>query len=174
MAALVERDRSQPELPQHSLPWYGLILRLEADRAARPTVRRSPSDTAKARRRAASVAAELDRLAASHTPQIHSPYAIGDLLVAQAELSRLQGPSSPARWQAAATALERLEHRFEAAYARFRLAEALLATGGSPEQAQAAVRSAHDTAVALGASPLRREIGCLPSAAASAWRDGSA
>ena len=155
-----EIDPNQ-SFPQHSLPWYGLILRLEADRAARPTVRRSPSDTAKARRRAASVAAELDRLAASHTPQIHSPHAIGDLLVAQAELSRLQGPSSPARWQAAATALERLEHRFEAAYARFRLAEALLATGGSPEQAQAAVRSAHDTAVALGASPLRSEIELL-------------
>jgi class 3 adenylate cyclase/tetratricopeptide (TPR) repeat protein len=155
-----EIDPNQ-SFPQLSLPWYGLILRLEADRAARPTVRRSPSDTAKARSRAASVAAELDRLAASHTPQVRSPHAICDLLVAQAELSRLQGPSSPARWQAAATAWNKLEHRFEAAYARFRLAEALLAIGGSHRQAQAAVRSAHDSAVALGAAPLRREIELL-------------
>jgi tetratricopeptide (TPR) repeat protein len=147
--------------PQLSLPWYGLILRLEADRAARPTVRRSPRDTAKTGSWAASIAAELDQLAASHTPQVHAPHAICDLLVAQAELSRLQGPSSPARWEAAATGWNKLEHRFEAAYARFRLAEALLATGGSHKHADAAVRSAHHTAVALGAAPLRREIELL-------------
>jgi hypothetical protein len=147
--------------PQLSLPWYGLILRLEADRAARPAARRSPRDTAKARSRAASVAAELDRLLASPTPQVRTPHAIGDLLVAQAELSRLQGPSSPERWQAAATAMDGLDYRFEAAYARFRLAEALLAIGGSHKQAQAAGRFAHHTAVALGAAPLRREVELL-------------
>jgi DNA-binding CsgD family transcriptional regulator len=58
-------------------------------------------------------------------------------------------------------AWERLEYPFEAAYARFRLAEALLA-GGSPRgQAEAALRPAHQTAVALGAMPLRREIELL-------------
>jgi hypothetical protein len=57
--------------------------------------------------------------------------------------------------------MDGLEYRFEAAYARFRLAEALLATSASQEQAQAAVRSAHHTAVALGAAPLRREIELL-------------
>ena len=154
----IDPNRSFPQL---SLPWYGLILRLKADRAARPTARRSTTDTAKTGRWAASVAAELDRLAASPTPQVHSPHASCDLLLAQAELSRLQGPSSPARWQAAASGWNRLEHRFEAAYARFRLAEALLAGGGSHKQAQAAVRSAHHTAVALGAAPLRREIELL-------------
>jgi hypothetical protein len=89
------------------------------------------------------------------------PWVTGQLLLARAEGSRLEGRSDPERWQAAAAAWERLEHPFEAAYARFREAEALLAGGGSRPQAEQAIRRAHGMAVTLGAEPLRREVELL-------------
>jgi DNA-binding NarL/FixJ family response regulator len=148
-------------LPQLPLPRYGLALRLEADRAEQAAARRSPEDVAEARSQAASVAAELDRLAAAQAPQVHLPHAACELLLAQAELSRLEGRSDPQRWQEAVTAREQLEHHFDAAYARFRLAEALLASGTPRSQVESALRPAHHTAVALSAAPLKREIELL-------------
>jgi DNA-binding CsgD family transcriptional regulator len=141
--------------------WYALALRLEADRAERATARRAPEEVAEARRRATPVLTTLDRLAGAPTPQSRYPWVAGQLLLARAEQSRLEGRSDPERWQTAATAWERLEHPFEAAYARFRQAEALLARGGSHQKAEQAIRRAHRTAVALGAEPLRREIELL-------------
>jgi DNA-binding CsgD family transcriptional regulator len=48
------------------------------------------------------------------------------------------------------------------AYARFRQAEALLLAGGTPRrQAETVLWQAHQTAVELGATPLRREIELL-------------
>jgi DNA-binding CsgD family transcriptional regulator/tetratricopeptide (TPR) repeat protein len=148
-------------LPQLSFPRYGLALRLEADRAEEAAARRSPEDVAEARSRAALVAAELDRLAAALAPQVRSPHAACELLLAQAELSRLEGRSDPHRWQEAVAAREQLEHRFDAAYARFRLAEALLASGAPRSQVESALRPAHHTVVALSAAPLKREIELL-------------
>jgi tetratricopeptide (TPR) repeat protein len=141
--------------------WYALALRLEADRAERAAARRAPEEVAEARRRATPVLTTLDRLAGAPTPQARYPWVAGQLLLARAEQSRLEGRSDPERWQTAATAWERLEDPFEAAYARFRQAEALLARGGSRQKAEQAIRRAHRTAVALGAEPLRREIELL-------------
>src|SRR6266511_2469325 len=110
---------------------------------------------------AAPVAAEVGRLAAARELQAARPSVTAGLLLAQAERSRLEGASDPERWQAAAAAYDRLQRPFEAAYARFRQAEALLAARASRQQAEQALRSAHRTAVALGAGPLRREIELL-------------
>ena len=157
---LGERD-PDGTFPQRSSPWYSLALRLEADRAERAAARRATEEVAEIRQRAAPIVAAVDRLAGARTPQARYPSVIGHLLLAQAERSRLEGRSDPERWRAAVAAWERLEYPFEAAYAHFRLAEALLA-GGSPRgQAEAALRAAHQTAVALGAMPLRREIELL-------------
>ena len=103
----------------------------------------------------------MDRLARARTPQARYPLVTSHLLLAQAERSRLEGRSDPERWQTAVAAWERLEYPFEAAYARFRLAEALLAGGAPRGQAEAALRPAHQTVVELGAMPLRREIELL-------------
>jgi ATP/maltotriose-dependent transcriptional regulator MalT len=81
--------------------------------------------------------------------------------LAQAERSRLEGRSDPEGWRAAAIAWERLEYPFDAAYARFREAEALLADGAPRHQVETVLRAAHQTTVALGAEPLRREIELL-------------
>jgi DNA-binding CsgD family transcriptional regulator/tetratricopeptide (TPR) repeat protein len=155
-----ERD-PDGTFPQRSSPWYSLALRLEADRAEQAAARQATEEVAEIQQRAAPILVAVDRLARARTPQARYPLVTNHLLLAQAERSRLQGRSDPERWRAAVAAWERLEHPFEAAYARFRLAEALLA-GGSPRgQAEAALRPAHQTAVALGAMPLRREIELL-------------
>jgi DNA-binding CsgD family transcriptional regulator/tetratricopeptide (TPR) repeat protein len=146
-------------IPLVLLPSYTLLLRLEADRAEQAAARRAPEEVAEARRRAAAAVAELDRLA--REPKATHPNVAGRLLLAQAELSRLQGNSNPERWQAATAAWNRLERPFDEAYAGYRHTEALLAGGGSRTQAEAALRAAHQTTTTLRAEPLRREIELL-------------
>jgi DNA-binding CsgD family transcriptional regulator len=154
-----ERDHD-PAHPDYS-GLYPLALRLEADRAERAAARRAEEEVAQARRRATLLLAELDQLAAADPPQGRYPIVVANLTLARAERSRLEGRPDPERWRAAATAWERMEYPFEAAYARFREAEALLANSSSRPQAEQALRSAHQTAVALGAAPLRREVELL-------------
>jgi DNA-binding CsgD family transcriptional regulator len=156
-----ERDPASTQTHPDDSEWYPLALRLEADRAEQAAARRASEEVAEARRRAAPLVAELDRLQAADPPQARYPYVNGNLLLARAEQSRLEGRSDPQRWRAAATAWAQMEHPLEAAYARFREAEALLAHGSSRPQAEQALRSAHQTAVALDAAPLRREIESL-------------
>jgi DNA-binding CsgD family transcriptional regulator/tetratricopeptide (TPR) repeat protein len=155
-----ERD-PQGTLHTLSSPWYSLALRLEADRAERAAATRAPEEVAEARRRATPVLAALDRLAASPTPQARYRFVLAHLQLARAEQSRLKGRSDPDRWRAAAAAWEWLEYPFDAAYARFREAEALLAGGASREQAETVLRAAHHTTIVLGAGPLRRQIELL-------------
>jgi DNA-binding CsgD family transcriptional regulator len=156
-----EGDPDSTQTHPDDSEWYPLALRLEADRAEQAATRRASEEAAEARRRAAPLVAELDRLEAAPPPQARYPYVNGNLLLARAEQSRLEGRSDPRRWRAAALAWEQMEHPFEAAYARFREAEALLAHGSSRPQAEQALRGADRTAVALDAAPLRREIESL-------------
>jgi DNA-binding CsgD family transcriptional regulator/tetratricopeptide (TPR) repeat protein len=142
-------------------PWYVLALRVEADRAEQAAARRLPEEVAEARRRAEAVVAELNQMAAEREPQATQPGRAGFLLLAQAELSRLEEQSDPERWRAAAAVWQQRERPFDTAYAQFREAEALLAGRAPRPQAEQVLRSAHRTAVALGAGPLRREIELL-------------
>jgi DNA-binding NarL/FixJ family response regulator len=84
-----------------------------------------------------------------------------DAALGKAELSRVTGQSNAAAWAAAAAAAVELQHPHEAAYARFREAEALLLARGSRGAAQAAAAEAHRIARRLGAVPLEREIEAL-------------
>jgi DNA-binding CsgD family transcriptional regulator/tetratricopeptide (TPR) repeat protein len=155
---------SRPDggLSHHSSPSYALALRLAADQAERAAGRRAADELAEIRRRTEPIAGELNRLTTSSVPDARHPGVLCNLLLAKAELSRLEGASDPERWQTAAAAWERLGRPFEAAYARFRQAEALLLAGGTPRpQAETVLWQAHQTAVELGATPLRREIELL-------------
>src|SRR5215211_2927354 len=62
--------------------------------------------------------------------------------------------------KSAASCLNRLQRPFDAASARYRQTEALLAGGGSRTEAEAAPRAAH-TAAALHAGTLQRKIELL-------------
>ena len=76
-----------------------------------------------------------------------------------AEWTRLQGHSDPLRWQAAVEAFS-WGHVYAVARCQWRLAEALLGAG-QREQAIDAARAAHQTAVRLGAEPLRGAVEAL-------------
>jgi DNA-binding CsgD family transcriptional regulator len=146
-------------IPLVLIPYYTLLLRLEADRAERATARRAPKEVAETRQGATAAVAQLKRLA--RDPKATYPTIAGRLLLAQAELSRLEGNSNPDRWQAATAAWNRLERPFDAAYAGYRHTEALLTSGGSRTKAEVAIRAAHQTTTTLGAEPLQREIELL-------------
>jgi DNA-binding CsgD family transcriptional regulator/tetratricopeptide (TPR) repeat protein len=156
--AVLESGR---ELSQYTSAWYALILRLAADQAERAAASRAADDLAEIRRRVAPVIAELERLVSFDVPQARHPGVRCNLLLAQAEQSRLEGEPDSEKWQTAAGAWEGLVRPFEAAYAHFRQAEALLAGGTPRQQAETVLRPAHQTTIALGAQPLRHEIELL-------------
>jgi len=74
----------------------------------------------------------------------------------EAEAARLRGEASPKLWQAAVDAFG-FGHVYEQGRARWRLAEALLATDDRSAAAEQA-RAAHEVAVRLGAEPLRAAV----------------
>ena len=77
----------------------------------------------------------------------------------ESEAARLHGDAAPELWRAAVEAFG-FGHVYEEARSRWRLAEALLATGdraGAAEQA----RAAHEVAVRLRAAPLRTAVEAL-------------
>jgi DNA-binding CsgD family transcriptional regulator len=78
---------------------------------------------------------------------------------AEAEWTRLEGRSDPKAWQAAVEAFS-YGHVYAVARCRWRLAEALLGAGDR-EQAIVVARAAYETAMALGAEPLRGALEAL-------------
>jgi DNA-binding CsgD family transcriptional regulator len=136
--------------------WVGMNgLSVEADRAVRA---RAGGDTATLAEATAAGRALLERVRAD-AEQAHGTHLAHDVHVrgrhakAEAEWTRLQGRSDPARWQAAVDAFS-YGNVYAVARCQWRLAEALLGAGDR-EQATAAARVAHATASRLGAAPLR-------------------
>jgi DNA-binding CsgD family transcriptional regulator/tetratricopeptide (TPR) repeat protein len=135
-------------------------LRLEADRADRARAARSAAGVQEARRRAEPLLAAL-RAMAGTAADGGDAWAPCYAALGEAEWARLEGRPDPLLWRQAAECWERIEMAHWAAYARFREAEALLATRASRSRAAAVLRTANRTASALGAAPLRREIELL-------------
>ena len=78
-----------------------------------------------------------------------------------AEAGRAAGNSDPVAWAQVAQAWSALLHPYPAAYALLRRAEALLATGARRGEAARALRTAAETATAMGAAPFLDEIAGL-------------
>jgi len=132
---------------------YPLGLRAEADAAVRARDRRAEDEETDARRVAAELLEGARALATPWGPEFEA-----HLATAEAEWTRVTGDPDPERWQSAADAWDKAGQPYPAAYARWRLTEALLAAGADREQAEGAARDAHATAVRLGARPLRDEL----------------
>jgi DNA-binding CsgD family transcriptional regulator len=88
----------------------------------------------------------------------HDVHVRGRLAKAEAEWTRLQGRSDPARWQAAVDAFS-YGNVYAVARCQWRLAEAL--AGDDRDQATQAARAAHATATRLGAAPLQAALEAL-------------
>ena len=150
------------ELKLLVLLFCALGLRAAADRAELARAQRSAVGVQEARRRAEPLVAAVTSMTGRQGRPVETePLISCHTALAQAEWSRLEGRPDPEAWRRAAECWERLEHRYAAAYARFRQAEALLSVRAPRAQIQPVLRAAHQTTVALGARPLRREIELL-------------
>jgi ATP/maltotriose-dependent transcriptional regulator MalT len=144
--------------PRYAAPVYALGLRVEADRAelarARHPHQPAPDDgTATTLLERVREAAEGP--AGAGLPELGAWHALG-----LAERARRDGRPDPDAWAAAIAAWEQLGQPYRAAYACFRYAEALLATGDRDRAAQVLGRAAEATG-RLGARPLDGEIQAL-------------
>jgi hypothetical protein len=87
---------------------------------------------------------------------LHDPAGVGHAAGCEAEFTRLQLRSDPEQWAALAAAWDAFSGPYQAAYARWRQAEALLAR--KAPGAAAVLRQAYQTTVKLGEVPLRHEL----------------
>jgi DNA-binding CsgD family transcriptional regulator len=142
---------------------YVLGLRLEADHADLARAHRSTAGLAEAQRRAEPLIAAMHQMLSERGQQAYAQEALVPVYatMGEAEFARLKGRSDPELWHRAATLWDTLSLAYPAAYARFREAEALLASRGPRPQAEQAIRDARQTLVRLGAAPLRREVELL-------------
>jgi hypothetical protein len=129
-------------------------LSVEADRAEQA---RAAGDAATLADATAAGRALLERVRADAeqaqgTALAHDVHVRGRRAKAEAEWTRLEGRSDPARWQAAVEAFS-YGNVYAVARCQWRLAEAL-AAAGDREQATMAARAAHATATRLGAGLL--------------------
>ena len=90
-----------------------------------------------------------------------TPNAGGWLALAEAEHERAHGHRTPESWSDAAASWERLERAPQAAYCRWRQAEALVSVGATRAEASMPLREAHAVATRMGAVPLVRELELL-------------
>jgi DNA-binding CsgD family transcriptional regulator len=134
-------------------------LAAEAAIAERAAARRD----GKAHDQAARIAADLlnRARAATRADDAAAGVARARLLTAEAEWTRIAARGDPDSWAKAAGAWDELGCLWPAAYARWRLAEALLETGAPHQEAAVPLRQAWATARELGAQPLLAEVEML-------------
>ena len=136
-----------------------LALRAETERAQLAALRRETAGIDEARRRARCLLDRARRSAADAAAV--TPDAAGWLAIAEAEHSRVDGRSSPERWQSAIAVWDGLKRPYPAGYCRWRYAEALLSAGSSRMEAAIPAREARRIASDLGARPLQGELDLL-------------
>ena len=134
-------------------------LRAEADRAEEGRALRRAREVGNARAVGSRLLDCIRGIMARPGPADGWKREVGALATqCEAEAGRLAGDSDPDAWAGSVAAWEALAMPYPAASCRWRQAEALLARGLAREPARALLVMAHDTAVALGAVPLRDGI----------------
>ncbi len=143
------------------LIWHG--LRAEADIAEQARGRRDTAAQDNATALAAGLWTQMQNLAEdSHdaAPSIQEAIEAYRRLCG-GEMARAEGRPDAAVWADAAGRWRELQQPYPAAYADWRLAEALLAGNSRSSRAREALRVAHRVAVELGAVPFRRQVEAL-------------
>ena len=156
-----------------TLAWFlARAMRVEADAAERARAARDDAAVADAVRRGDAWSAMLERIDVETIP---TGYRTGVGLAAQlaaGERSRITGASDPVAWGEAVAGADARPLAYESAYARFRLAEAMLAARESRDVAAAVLAEARSRANALGARPLSAVIDALAARARLSLAEG--
>jgi ATP/maltotriose-dependent transcriptional regulator MalT len=133
-------------------------VRIEADIADRARAARDKAGAGEARKRADDILGRLETLSGDELgPALRAMVAIPRAL-AIAEASRAAGASDPAAWTVAARAASTRPAPYQVAYARFREAEALLATRADRQLVAHTLSEARRIADGLDARPLRDAV----------------
>ncbi len=136
-----------------------LAAMVEADIAERARAGRDETSAAAAEARLAAHRDQLTRaMAAAALPAGPDLEARGHAALTDAEMTRASGVPDPAAWRLAVDLLLERRTAYPAAYARYRLAEAMLPDRDLRAEAGDELRAAHDVAQKLGARPLRERI----------------
>jgi len=138
-------------------PLVGLGLRALADLAEAARAAQDSGAMTAISDRAAPIRGRLTEL----TGRASTPSARAWVATSVAETGRLDAASNPAAWSAAVIAWDAVPDPAEAAYARYREAEALLRRAGVRADVTDMLRAAHDTALRLAAAPLAASIEAL-------------
>ena len=147
------QDRFGPEM-------CALGVRAEADRVEARRGRDRLGEAERAGQVAGELVAEVRRITRLSLERgtVPAPDAVAFAVVSDAEYSRLLGASNAAQWSAAVASWDALGQPYPAAYARYRLAEALLAARQSPREASEVLNQAFAVARSLGAIMLLADI----------------
>jgi len=140
---------------------YAIGARAEADIAETARPLRDDAVLAECERRTVALLERIDGLLAEYTDHPPPPAAVASRAAVVAELSRVRGASDAAAWDDAAARFDDLGEIHEAAYMRFRQAEALVRVGGSQELAASVLASGREVAARLGMAPLIEDIEAL-------------
>ncbi|HEX6129395.1 MAG TPA: AAA family ATPase [Candidatus Limnocylindria bacterium] len=141
------------------LELLGDAVRGEADWAEAAQTRRRAREAAEARRIGLERLEHLRRLTDAPIERGGAgPIVEAARATAEAEGSRLRGEPDPSLWADVVQRRDTLRQPWEAAYARFRQAEAMLAGHGDRRAARELVEEAHTIASHLGARPLLEQV----------------
>ena len=143
------------EYPFFTARLYDLAARAAADQVAF-----APGDATVGLRQAEGVRVLLGRLDGrlGEISGLRPPLATAARHACAAELSRIENPLDPDPWVDAQRSWELAGDRYQAAYAQWRQAEALVLAGGDRRAAQELVADAHALTVQLSARPSRKRL----------------
>ncbi len=133
-------------------------LRLEVGTAERARAARDSRSLDEAVARANAALESIRRLADDLSPGSILDVIERTITFAEAEASRLQSASDPAIWRRSLEMARAGGPAYDATYAAYRLAEALLSGRGARDEAVSLLTDAHASASRLGARPLREAI----------------
>ena len=144
-----------------------LAAMVEADIAERSRAGRDKTGAAAAEARLAAHREQLAGAMAATTELPAGPAleVRGLVALTDAESTRAMGASDPTAWRLAVDLLVQRRAAYPAAYARYRLAEAMLSDRDLRAEAGEELRVAHDVAGQLGARPLKERIEALAARA---------
>jgi DNA-binding CsgD family transcriptional regulator len=104
--------------------------------------------------------ANVETLRGLAIPPVQAAGSAGDIHLVDAEISRYEGGSDPARWDASVAAFGQMGARYLAGYPTYRAAEAYLARGDRATAAER-LRTVWALATELGAGPLKDVVADL-------------